>query len=141
MRPNPPKPLLVYDGDCGFCLRWIARWRRAVGDRADFAPAQEVGARFPAIAASAFAEAVHLIEPDGAVTRGAEAVFRLLALAPGGGLGLRAYTGVPGVRPGSEALYRMIAGHRPFFDRVTTWLWGRHVVPPGESRSCALYLR
>ncbi|HZE19363.1 MAG TPA: DCC1-like thiol-disulfide oxidoreductase family protein, partial [Candidatus Angelobacter sp.] len=73
----------MYDGTCGFCKRWIERWKRAVLDGADFAPSQEVAARFPSIPPSAFAEAVHLIEPDGTVTRGAEAVFRLLALTPG----------------------------------------------------------
>lgn len=112
----------MYDGDCGFCRRWIGRWRESVKDRAEFAPAREAAARFPGIAPS-FAEAVHLIEPDGRVTRGAEAVFRLLALVPGRGGWLRAYRTVPGVRALSEALYRLVAGHRPFFDRATRWLW------------------
>ena len=134
------KPLLVYDGTCGFCKRWIERWRVRVGDRAEFAPSQEVGARFPAIPAEAFAEAVHLIEEDGRVSRGAEAVFRLLAIG-GSPLGLRAYRGVPGFCGASEACYRIVAGHRPFFDRATTWLWGRHVVPPPMAFTLALYLR
>jgi hypothetical protein len=112
-----------------------------VGDRAEFAPSQEAGARVPQIPASAFVEAVHLVEPDGTVSRGAEAVLRLLALRPGRGLGLFAYRRIPGFRAVSEACYRFVAGHRPFFDRATTWLWGAHVVPPGTSVTVSVYLR
>jgi predicted DCC family thiol-disulfide oxidoreductase YuxK len=139
--PRLTKPLLVYDGTCGFCKRWIARWREAVGDRAEFAASQEAGARVPRIEPSAFAEAVHLVEPDGTISRGAEAVFRLLALRPGRGLGLFAYRSLPGFRPVSEACYRLVAGHRPFFDRATTWLWGFDVVPPGTSLTVSVYRR
>ena len=27
VRDAPPKPLLIFDGDCHFCRRWIERWR------------------------------------------------------------------------------------------------------------------
>jgi len=135
------KPLLVYDGTCGFCKRWIARWRRDLGDRVEVAPSQEVASRFPEIPPSAFAEAVHLIEPDGTRSRGAEAVFRALAMAPGHGAWLWAYQTVPGFRAASEAGYRLVAGHRPFFSRVTDWLWGEHVVPPGESVTAWIYVK
>ncbi len=135
------KPLLVYDGTCDFCKRWIARWQCAIGDRVAVAASQEVGPRFPEITPAAFAEAVHLIEPDGTTSRGAEAVFRALALAPGHGAGLWAYEAIPGFRWLSEGCYRFIAGHRPLFSRVTDWLWGAHVLPPGEAVTAWLYLR
>jgi predicted DCC family thiol-disulfide oxidoreductase YuxK len=135
------KPLLVYDGTCGFCKRWIARWRRDLGDRVEVAPSQEVASRFPEIPPSAFAEAVHLIEPDGTRSRGAEAVFRALAMAPGHGTGLWAYETVPGFRASSETCYRFVASHRPLLSRLTDLLWGAHVVPPGEAVTSWLYLR
>jgi len=34
----PARPLVVFDGDCGFCRYWLARWRRVVGDRFDAEP-------------------------------------------------------------------------------------------------------
>ena len=144
MNPAAPplqKPLLLYDGTCGFCKRWIARWREGVGDRAEFQPSQEAGDRAPGVDPSAYVEAVHLIEPDGRISRGAEAVFRLLALRPGRGLGLFAYRKAPGFRAISEACYRSVAARRAFFDRATTWLWGAHVVPPGTSLTTSIYLR
>ncbi len=54
----PPKPLLVYDGDCGFCKLWIARWREITADRIDYAPLQEAAARFPEVPREAFEHAV-----------------------------------------------------------------------------------
>ena len=47
---NPPgqRPLLVYDGDCGFCRKWVRRWQLRTGDRADYAPYQEAAGRFAA---------------------------------------------------------------------------------------------
>jgi len=140
-RARLERPLLVYDGTCGFCKRWIARWERVLVGRVAYAPSQEVAPRFPEIPAAAFAEAVHLIEPDGTRSSGAEAVFRALALAPGRGGWLWAYRNVPGFRALSEWCYRLIAGHRPFFTRATDWLWGAHVIPPGEAVTSWIFLR
>jgi predicted DCC family thiol-disulfide oxidoreductase YuxK len=134
-------PLLVYDGDCEFCKRWIARWREVTGDRVAYAPFQEAAARFPQIPESEFARAVHLIEPDGRRSRGAEAVFRALAHAPRGVAWLWAYRTIPGFAGLSEGCYRLVAEHRPFFSRLTAWIWGAHVSPPGEAVTCWLYLR
>ena len=47
----PDRPLGIFDGDCGFCRAWIARWRAETGDRVDYAPSQEVAARFPEVPA------------------------------------------------------------------------------------------
>jgi predicted DCC family thiol-disulfide oxidoreductase YuxK len=71
---------MVFDGDCQFCRRWIARWKNATGDAVDYLPFQDeaVAGRFPEIPRQDFAEAVHLICRM-APLRGAEAVFRSLA--------------------------------------------------------------
>ena len=58
MRTTDPvsrKPLLIYDGDCAFCMFWLRYWRRLTGDRVNYAPYQEVAAQFPAIPAAALA--------------------------------------------------------------------------------------
>ena len=75
--------MLVFDGDCHFCRRWIARWHQATGDAIDYLPFQDesIAARFPEIPREKFEQAVHLILPDGSVCGGAEAVFRSLAEA------------------------------------------------------------
>src|SRR5258708_25367359 len=81
--PNPPaKPLLVFDGDCGFCRTWVARWRRTVGPRVDYEEFQSAGARFPTIPRSRFRRALQLILPDREVFHGAEAAVRTPPLDP-----------------------------------------------------------
>jgi predicted DCC family thiol-disulfide oxidoreductase YuxK len=111
------RPCLVWDGDCGFCRRSVQHLRPWVGERVAFEPYQAAHARFPAIPLAAFREAVHLVEPDGRVSRGAEAVFR--ALAHGGRtLPLAAYRRLPGFAALSEWVYRQVASHRPLFSRV-----------------------
>lgn len=120
-----PRPVLVYDGDCGFCRLWVDRWRQATGDRVEYLPSGQAAARFPALKDAPLDEAVHLVSPDGSVTRGAEAVFRSLAAAGGvSRTGLILYERLPGFRPACEALYRAVAARRPLFSRATRVLWG-----------------
>jgi len=126
--PNPPaKPLLVFDGDCGFCRTWVARWRRTVGSRVDYEEFQSAGARFPTIPRSRFRRALQLILPDGEVFEGAEAVFRTLALDPGHPRRRRwlaVYQNVPGARPVFEWGYRWVADHRPLLTRISQFFLG-----------------
>src|SRR5579863_2540493 len=103
------RPLLLFDGDCGFCRYWVARWQAITRGAVDFAPAQAEAARFPQLSPEACAQSVQLITPEGAIYAGAEAVFRARAYAPGRGTALALYEHLPGVRPASEAAYRLIA--------------------------------
>ncbi|HET7497969.1 MAG TPA: lipase maturation factor family protein [Candidatus Eisenbacteria bacterium] len=135
------KPLLVYDGDCGFCRLWIERWRATTGDRVEYATYQEVADRFPEVPRERFAAAVQLREPDGKWSGGAEAVFRAQATAPGRRWPLWLYRRVPGVRPLTEAAYRLVAANRGPLYRVTRWIWGDHVAPPGETLTAWIFLR
>jgi predicted DCC family thiol-disulfide oxidoreductase YuxK len=111
----PEKPLVIYDGDCGLCREAVARWRRATGDRVDYAPYQDVASRFPDLPFERFRESVHLIEPDGRRSQGAEAVVRTLALAPGRGWLLTLFRRVPGLARAGEWCYRRVARNRHYW--------------------------
>jgi predicted DCC family thiol-disulfide oxidoreductase YuxK len=139
----PDKPLLIFDGDCGFCSLWVGRWEQITGDSVDYLPAQTEGlaARFPEIPRAAYDVAVQLVEPDGRVYAAAEAVLRSLAHAPHGRWPLRAYQSIPFVAPAAELGYRFVAGHRRFFSRLTRWLWGRHVGRTTHDVAVWLFLR
>ena len=135
------RPLMIFDGDCGFCRRWIAHWQIMTGDRVAYAPYQEVHGRFPDIPEERFKQAVHLIEPDGAVTSGAEAVFRALHVSGARTWPLWLYRHFPGFGPASRAGYRFVASHRQGFSRLTRLLWGDR---PGPATYCLtrwLFLR
>jgi predicted DCC family thiol-disulfide oxidoreductase YuxK len=90
----------------------VARWQRLVGDRVHALAAQDQDrlARFPELSRDGLDVAVHLIEPGGRVTRGAEAVFRSLIGVWRGPLW--AYERVPGCAAICEAVYRFIARRR-----------------------------
>jgi len=134
------RPCLVWDGDCGFCRRSVEHLRLLVGDRVDFEPYQTAHARFPSIEVGAFRAAVHLVEPDGRVSRGAEAVVR--ALAHGGRrFPLAAYGRLPGVALLSEWGYRLVAAHRPLASRLLDLLVGDLVGPPRFRLTRLVFLR
>ena len=48
----PPKPLMVFDGDCNFYAFWIRRWQQTTGNAVDYLPSQAatVAAQFLEIA-------------------------------------------------------------------------------------------
>ena len=37
----PDRPVLVFDGDCGFCRIWIGRWRHHTGETVEYQPFQD----------------------------------------------------------------------------------------------------
>jgi len=117
-------PLLVFDGDCGFCRDWVDYWKGLTSDRVNYAPFQEVGERFPEVSREEFASAVKLILPGGEVRSGAHAVFTALASVPDWRWMLWSYDRLPGVAPSCEAAYRTIANHRSVAYWVTRLLWG-----------------
>ena len=121
------RPLLIFDGDCGFCRRTVERIKEITGDRADYASSQEAGADFPSILPEEFAREVKLVETDGQVYGAAEAVLRLIfdaGKSPWSGAPLWAYRTVPGVRRASESGYHFVATHRTLFSTLVRWLWG-----------------
>ena len=85
-----PRPLLVYDGDCGFCGYWARYWKKLTGDRVDYRPYQEVAVQYPAIPIADFQRAVQFITPDGDYASAAEASFLTLSHARGKGILARA---------------------------------------------------
>jgi predicted DCC family thiol-disulfide oxidoreductase YuxK len=139
--PQVTKPLLVYDGECNFCGRWIARWKKATGERVDYAPFQEVAGRFPEIPKDAFERASQLIEPGGQVSSAAHAVFRTLAYASGKRWMLWRYEKITAFRFASECFYRLVADHRVAFSLVSRIFWGKDVLPSTYFLSRWLFLR
>ena len=140
-RVTSEKPLLVYDGDCGFCRLWIDRWRVLTGDRVRYAPFQEVAGEFPEIPREAFARAVQLILPDGKVSSAARAVFRTLSFVPGLTWMFWFYQHFPGAATVAEFFYRFVARNRNPLYRLTLLFWGKHFERPSFSLASWLFLR
>ncbi|MGW0607863.1 thiol-disulfide oxidoreductase DCC family protein [Streptomyces sp. NPDC002640] len=109
---GPPAPVLVFDGDCGFCtssVRVIERWVRprclsVPWQRADLAALGVSGDR-------ARREALW-VTPEGTVHGGAEAVARILRSAGGGWALCGAAMARPPLSWVARAAYRVVAANR-----------------------------
>src|SRR5437667_806300 len=128
---NPPsKPLLIWDGECHFCMRWIERWRVMTAGKIGYVTYQEVADQFPEIPRAEFERAMTFIEPDGKTFFAAEAVYRSLQYRSSRKWLAWSYDHVPGFAEVSELAYRFIARHRKVGSAVTRLLWGNDVRPP-----------
>jgi predicted DCC family thiol-disulfide oxidoreductase YuxK len=117
------RPVLIYDGDCDLCRHWIARWRHVTGDRVEYVSSQQTAHRFPEISPQQFQSSVQLVQPDGTVFDGAEAVFLTLAFNPTYRWPLWLYRNVLGVAWATEFTYRFVARHRRIVSRFTCRFW------------------
>jgi predicted DCC family thiol-disulfide oxidoreductase YuxK len=110
----PAKPLILFDGQCGFCCRAVERWRQATGERVEYVSCHDpqVFARFPELPREALEQAVHRIEPDGQVFLGAAAVLRTWAQSRRVRWLRWMCERVPGAARLAEWAYRRIARHR-----------------------------
>ena len=100
-----------------------------------------VAARFPEVPRGQFETAVQLVEPDGHVYGGAEAVFRALAQKPDEGWLLDWYEHSPVFARATEWGYRRVARNRGFFSALTRLAWGRHLDPPTYNLVRWVFLR
>ncbi len=74
------QPVVVYDGECAFCRRQIARIRRYDRHaRFECVPRQTPGLteRFPALGDGGFDTGMRLIMPDGRIYIGADSVYQI----------------------------------------------------------------
>jgi len=101
---------LIYDAQCQFCRRWVARLKRwDRNDRIRLLPLQDPAA--PALAGrprEVLQQATHLIREDGAVFAGAWAAREAFAYLPAGWL-LRALARLPGVMALADRCYGWVA--------------------------------
>jgi predicted DCC family thiol-disulfide oxidoreductase YuxK len=137
----PPKPLLIFDGRCGFCRIWIGYWKQLTGSRVDYAASQDVGKEYPQVPPEKFGQSVQLVMPGGEVLEGANAVFATLTYAPGMAWLLWIYAHLPGFAILTEAGYRLVARNRSFFYWVTRFTFGRRISVLRYSRTEWLFLR
>ena len=134
------KPLMVFDGDCGFCRAWIEYWKELTGDRVAYAPFQEAAAQFPDVPREQFAAAVQIFLPGGQRRSGAHAALTAMAIGEKTRL-LSAYEHVPGFAAVAEAAYRTIAAHRSAAYTITKLLWGVPVRRQTYALATELFLR
>lgn len=110
----PDRPLVLYDGRCGFCRDWSRRLARWDGrGRLRQVPYQERGevAGLPVLSDAELEAAIHVVLPDGRIERGARGILALLPWLRGGRV-LALVARVPGVGRLADQAYRWVARRR-----------------------------
>jgi predicted DCC family thiol-disulfide oxidoreductase YuxK len=137
----PSKPLVIFDGDCHFCRRWIERWRELTQGAVEYAPFQEAAERFREIPREDFEQALHFIDKDGTVHRGANAAFRSLGSVRAGRALIWCYDHVPAFASITDSAYRVVARQRMLASFLTRLFWGNDVRRPTYFKSRDLFVR
>ncbi|MFZ9482024.1 MAG: thiol-disulfide oxidoreductase DCC family protein [Ilumatobacteraceae bacterium] len=124
MSASPALPLIVFDGDCGFCTRSIEWGRRWIRRLPTAVPYQRTDLASLGLDEVACRTAVQFVDAEGRIAAGERAVSALLRSAglPWSPLGW--IIGLPGVRSLAGIIYRWIARNR-------------HRLP-GASDACAI---
>ena len=118
------KPLLIYDGDCDFCLYWIRICKNQTQDRVDYAPYQSLGTQYSQIPKDQLERSVQLVKPDGETTEGAKAMFETLGYNQDLAWLLRIYHKFPPFAAVAEAVYYFVARNRRMLSSLLKWYIG-----------------
>lgn len=136
-----PNPVVVFDGDCRFCRRWVRRYWNIRHDGIAWTSYQSGASQFPGISEDRFREAMHVIEPDGSARRGAAAFFRLQQLTGVRSWPLWLHEHVPPFRALTDAIYRFTARHRSGAETASTLLHGQIAAPSTFHLARRVFLR
>ncbi|MFI0373862.1 thiol-disulfide oxidoreductase DCC family protein [Actinomadura sp. 1N219] len=113
---SPPKrrdqPVLVYDGDCGFCTTSARFLERHVPVRADVVPFQFADLDDLGTTVERAEHEVLWVDRLGRVSGGADAVGRLLTEAGGAWRALGVAVRIAPVSWAAQAVYRLVAINR-----------------------------
>ncbi|MEV6805628.1 DUF393 domain-containing protein [Streptomyces sp. NPDC017248] len=105
-------PVLVYDGDCGFCSASVAFARRRVKPRCDIEASQRAELDALGVTRQRAEYEALWVTPDGRVYGGAQAVARALLSAGRGWAVAGALLRLPPLRWAAHGVYRVIARNR-----------------------------
>jgi len=133
--------VLLYDGTCGICQEWVDYWRKLTGGKVNYRAFQEVAGDYPDIAVEDLEAAIHLVESDGTVCKGARATYNLYQGIHPQSILLLFYRFLPGFGFFSELCYCFFSTHRGVLAFFTHLFWGRDFVPPRYQIITWLFLR
>lgn len=119
MEDHPHKPTMLWDGDCGFCFRWIRRWQKITGDAVEYYPYREKLSELPQVSEADCKVAVQLVLPDGRVLSAAHAVLQSLSIAGRAKRLLALYERSRFFRGWAEGVYRFVAVNRFWLSKLS----------------------
>jgi predicted DCC family thiol-disulfide oxidoreductase YuxK len=122
------RPVLLYDGACGFCTRMVETAIGRLPARVDYQPFQTADLSSLGVSRAEAASSVQLVAVDGRIVHGSAAAAQLLVSAGRPWSILGQLIMVPPVSWVAEAAYRLVSRFRHRLPGVTPALHR----PPGE---------
>jgi predicted DCC family thiol-disulfide oxidoreductase YuxK len=111
-------PVMLYDSDCGFCVHWIEKWRKATGAKVAYEPYQKVLGLYPQLNEAQCRASIQLVMPNRVVFSGAQAVFKALQIGEKCKGLFWSYEHIPFFAAITEWCYRRVAHNRMFFSKL-----------------------
>ena len=136
--PPANKPLMAWDGNCGFCHYWVIRWKTFTGDNVEYMPYSQAAPKFPDIDLKYFRQAVRFIDVDGKIYAGPAAAYRSFQYGKKWKWLMPLYNNCKVAEVISDHTYSFISKRRPFMYKVTVALWGKN--PYRQKNYWAYYL-
>mgnify|MGYP006188992721 CR=1 FL=1 len=118
-------PVLIWDGNCGFCKYWKIRWENMAKDTLNFCTIEEAKLAFPELEQNQLQKSIHLIEENGEVCFGAKAVFKSFEVMGKNESLIRLYESSPCFRTSCEKIYELVARNRRELLKLTQLLFGK----------------
>lgn len=150
--PNQP-PVLIYDGDCGFCKRWILFFERATKEAIKYIPYQNIfdstsqkinnnsQSYPPQLSKEHCQTSVQLVWTDNKIYSAAQAVCLVLTKVKGLSWLNKLYNHSDIVRNTMEWGYKKVAKNRTFFGSLSILLFGKEKAPSMFYASSSLLVR
>lgn len=130
--PSKEKPVMLWDGECGFCRYWTVRWEKMTGSKVEYHPYQEVASEIKDIDVIHFKRASRLIEPSGLVFSGPRSAYRTFTYGNSSWAFLdKWYASKKWFSSLSDWGYDKVANNRNFFFKLTKAFFGSN---PNEVR-------
>ncbi|WP_339702810.1 DCC1-like thiol-disulfide oxidoreductase family protein [uncultured Marixanthomonas sp.] len=124
--PPTGKPVLVWDGECGFCKYWVTRWQSLTRNKIEYKTYQEIASQFHDIPLKEFKKASRLIETNGKIYSGPDSAYRSYTYSTKNLPWHSWYCNYSWFTKLSDHGYNYIAKHRPFFFKLTTLSFGKN---------------
>jgi len=128
--PPQQNPLMVYDGNCGFCKYWVIRWKKISGLGVDYKSYQEVASVFKDIPEHHFKEAVRYIGVDGIIYNGPDAAYITYFNQNKAKFLHQWYLDKRWFRNFSDYSYQFVADNRNLMSKLTVRLFGKNPANP-----------
>ena len=118
------RPLLIFDGECGFCSVSANFIVRRIRPRATVVPWQNLNLAPLGLSPKECTEAVQWVNPDGSLLSGNRAIMAMLRTAPALWPVIGWVGDLPGINVLARVVYQWIADHRELM--------------PGSTPACAV---